>query len=51
MDENEGKFDLFLIETAVLEYVRKCLERNPKCSIHFFSDFDRAGIEMMETLK
>ena len=37
--------------TAVLEYVRKYIERTPKCRIYFSGDFDRAGIEMMEKLK
>lgn len=37
-------------QTAVLEYVRKCIERNSKCRVYFSGDFDRAGIEMMEKL-
>ena len=38
-------------QTAVLEYVRKCIERNSKCRVYFSGDFDRAGIEMMEKMK
>ena len=38
------------LRTAVLEYVRKCIERNPKCRVYFSGDFDRAGIEMLEKL-
>ena len=37
-------------QTAVLEYVRKCIETNSKCRVYFSGDFDRAGIEMMEKL-
>ena len=35
----------------MLEYVRKCIERNSKCRVYFSGDFDRAGIEMMEKMK
>lgn len=38
-------------QTAVLEYVHKCIERNSKCRVYFSGDFDRAGIEMMEKMK
>ena len=39
------------LRTAVLEFVRRCIERNSKCRIYFSGDFDRAGIEMMEKLE
>lgn len=38
-------------KTAVLEYVRKCIETNLKCRVYFSGDFGRAGIEMMEKMK
>lgn len=39
------------LRTAVLEFVRKCIDRNSKCRIYFSGDFDRAGIEMLEKLE
>lgn len=39
------------LRTAVLEFVRRCVNRNSKCRIYFSGDFDRAGIEMMEKLE